>query len=137
VILTTHDLADVHKLCRRVLIIDRGRLLYDGSLDDLQARFGGKRELVVDFSEPYENVSIAGADVWRRENGQTVYRFDREVITASELIGRLSQRYRIRDLSVREPDVEATVRRIYTDRLLETAETAIAEGKTLEEEDGR
>jgi ABC-2 type transport system ATP-binding protein len=136
VMLTTHDLADVQKLCGRVLIIDRGRLLYDGSLDGLQARFGGKRELVVDFSETYADVSVAGAEVWQRHNGQTFYRFDRNAISASELIGRLSQRYRIRDLSVREPDVEATIRRIYTERLLEKADDMV--GETLaEEDDGR
>ncbi|MCA9998151.1 MAG: ATP-binding cassette domain-containing protein, partial [Anaerolineales bacterium] len=43
VLLTTHDLSDVQKLCDRILIIDRGKLLYDGSLDALQTRFGGQR----------------------------------------------------------------------------------------------
>jgi ABC-2 type transport system ATP-binding protein len=47
-----------------------------------------------------------------------VYHFERDVVTASELIGHLSARYHIRDLSVREPDIETTVRRIYQERLL-------------------
>ncbi|MCB9432618.1 MAG: ATP-binding cassette domain-containing protein [Ardenticatenaceae bacterium] len=119
VLLTTHDLSDVQKLCDRVLIIDRGKLLYDGSLDALQTRFGGRRELVVDLAEPYSDVSVAGATVVARENGRVTYQFTREEIGASELIGRLSQRFRIQDLAVREPDIEATVRRIYEERLLE------------------
>ena len=45
VILTTHDLSDVEKLCDRVLIIDHGRLLYDGYLNSLKNRFGGNREI--------------------------------------------------------------------------------------------
>jgi len=119
VILTTHDLADVEKLCERVMIIDRGRLLFDGALASLRDRFGGQRELVVEFAESYRDVAVDGAHLTERDDRRVVYRFDRGDVTASELIGRLSARYRIRDLSVREPDIESTVRRIYEERLLE------------------
>jgi ABC-2 type transport system ATP-binding protein len=122
VILTTHDLQDVEKLCRRVMIIDNGRLLFDGALDHLRQRFDGHRELVVEFAQPYATVDVAGATVTARAEQSATYRFRRETITASELIGRLSQQYRIRDLAVREPDVEATIRRIYEERLLETVD---------------
>ncbi|MCA9924648.1 MAG: AAA family ATPase, partial [Anaerolineales bacterium] len=118
ILLTTHDMADVQKLCRRVMIIDQGKLLYDGNLDTLQTQFGGKRELVVDMAEPYETVEIAGAEVVGRENGRVTYQFARSAISASELIGRLSAAYRIQDLVVREPDIETTIRRIYEERLL-------------------
>ena len=119
ILLTTHDLSDVEKLCERVIIIDRGRLLYDGTLNTLRTRFGGKRTLVVDFAETYSNVSIEGAEVVAQTGPQAAYQFETETIAASELIARLSTRYRIRDLAVREPDIEETVRRIYEDRLLE------------------
>ncbi|MBN1936113.1 MAG: ATP-binding cassette domain-containing protein, partial [Anaerolineae bacterium] len=118
VILTTHDLSDVEKLCERVMIIDRGRLLYDGKLETLRDRFGGKRELVVDLSNGYETVDVEGATVVAREGARVTYQFERGDITASELIGRLSARYRIVDLQVREPDIETTVRRIYEEQLL-------------------
>jgi ABC-2 type transport system ATP-binding protein len=124
VLLTTHDLADVERLCSRVMIIDHGRLLFDGQLETLRARFGGKRALVVDMAEDYAMVDVEGATVVARENGyegentRVTYQFEREAITASELIGRLSACYRIRDLAVREPDIEDTVRRIYEERLL-------------------
>ncbi|MBN1992688.1 MAG: ATP-binding cassette domain-containing protein [Anaerolineae bacterium] len=119
IILTTHDLADVEKLCDRVMIIDRGKLLFDGQLATLQDRFGGKRELVVDFAEAYPEVGIAGAEIVQQDGPRVTYQFERGAITASALIGNLSARYRIRDLSVREPDIEATIRRIYEERLLE------------------
>lgn len=127
VILTTHDLSDVEKLCERVMIIDRGRLLYDGTLAALRDRFGGKRELVIDLDETdprnhttgTEATPIEGAEVIARNARQVTYRFDRGAITASELIGRLSAHYQIRDLQVREPEIEETVRRIYEERLLE------------------
>jgi ABC-2 type transport system ATP-binding protein len=121
VILTTHDLSDVEKLCERVMIIDHGKLLFDGALGTLRDRFGGKRELVVDLAEDGETVTVDGAEVVARDGLRVTYRFERNAITASELIGRLSARYQIRDLQVREPEIEDTVRRIYEERLLEPA----------------
>ncbi len=119
IILTTHDLSDIEKLCERVLIIDKGRLLYDGYLDKLKERFGGNRQLIVEFSEEYADVSIEGAVITNRQDLLVTYEFERQTITASELIGKISARYRLRDLEVREPDIESTIRRIYEERLLE------------------
>lgn len=118
VILTTHDLGDVEKLCKRILLIDHGQLLFDGPLSALQSRFGGERELVVDFAEEYEDVSIEGATVIAREGHRVTYRFPRGQLSASELIQRLASRYRIADLTVREPAIEDTVRKIYEQRLI-------------------
>ena len=119
VLLTTHDLADVQRLCQRVMIIDRGKLLFDGRLQSLQDQFGGKRELVVDFAQDYETVTIPGATVIDYQDSRATYQFERGNISASELIGRISNQYRVQDLSVREPDIEATIRRIYEEKLLE------------------
>ncbi len=121
VLLTTHDLSDVEKLCQRVMIIDHGRLLYDGNLATLQDRFGGKRELLVDLAEAYASVEIDGATVVDRHDLRVTYQFERSELSASELIGRISARFRIQDLSVREPEIEATIRRIYEERLLDEA----------------
>ncbi|HSF83870.1 MAG TPA: AAA family ATPase, partial [Anaerolineales bacterium] len=119
VVLTTHDLSDVEKLCERVMIIDRGRLLYDGKLSSLSDRFAGKRRLLVDMAEDYDGFDIEGAEIVRQEGLQVTYQFERSKITASQLIGRLSARYRLRDLRVLEPELETTIRRIYEERLLE------------------
>jgi ABC-2 type transport system ATP-binding protein len=118
VILTTHDLGDVEKLCERVMMIDHGKLLFDGSPGELVRRFGGERELVVDFAEDYADVEIDGARIAQRNDRRVTYRFARGSISASELIQRLSAQYRILDLSVQEPQIEDTVRKIYEQGLL-------------------
>lgn len=125
ILLTTHDMADVERLCSRVMIIDHGKLLYDGRLQTLRDRFGGKRELVVDFAEPYETVAISDAVVTHYQDRRATYRFDRQQISASALISRLSEQYRIQDLAVREPDIEAVIRRIYEEGLLQKPPKAI------------
>ncbi|MFM8321212.1 MAG: sugar ABC transporter ATP-binding protein, partial [Chloroflexota bacterium] len=102
-----------------VMIIDKGRKLFDGALAELKERFSGSRQLIVDLAEPYDNPAVAGAQIAAREGLRVTYRFDRRAISASELIGRLSAAYRISDLSVQEPDIESTIRRIYEEKLLE------------------
>lgn len=123
VLLTTHDLGDVERLCPRVLMIDHGRLLFDGPPQALVTRFGGERELVVDLAEDYETVELPGARVASHSGRHVVYRFRRDEVSASELIGRLSARYRVDDLGVREPAIDDTVRRIYEEGLLRASDS--------------
>jgi len=118
VILTTHDLSDVEKLCQRVMMIDAGRLLYDGSLEVLRQRFGGDRQLVVQFAETYSDPRVEGARLLQCDGLQARYAFARDDISASALIARLSSHFRSADLSVREPQIEETVRHIYEQQLL-------------------
>ena len=73
---------------------------------------------MVDFAEPYGDVSVECAELSEHRDDRAVYSFARNSITASELIGHLTERFRIRELSVEEPDIESTVRRIYENRLL-------------------
>lgn len=117
-ILTTHDLGDVEKLCRRVMMIDHGKLLFDGPLRELQDRFGQERELEVDFANDYEDVSIPGTKIIQQQGRQVTYRFSRQQISASQLIQSLVEKFQIIDLTVREPDVENTIRHIYENKLL-------------------
>jgi ABC-2 type transport system ATP-binding protein len=119
ILLTTHDLSDVEKLCERIMIIDHGKLLFDDQLSILRDRFSNHRELIVDFTDKYQSPDIKGATINKIEGYQVTYHFKRSEITASALISNLSQNYRIRDLEVREPDIETTIRRIYEERLLE------------------
>lgn len=112
-VLTTHDLGDVERLCRRVALIASGKLLFDGLLTDLVTRFGTERELVVDLAEDYADVSVPGARVVEREGRRVTYGFAGAPDGASRLIQELARRFVIADLSVRESDIERTVRRIY------------------------
>ena len=118
ILLTTHDLSDVEKLCPRVMIIDQGRLLFDGALTALRDRFSQERELVVEFAEDYPEVTLPQARLITQDGRRATFCFERTAVTASTLIGDLSARYRIQDLSVLEPEIEALIRRIYEDSLL-------------------
>jgi ABC-2 type transport system ATP-binding protein len=114
VLLTTHDLADIERLCSRLLIIDHGRVIYDGALETLRDRYGTSRMLVVDFTEAIPPVEVAPAEVVKVDGPRQWLRFRRDDLTASDLIARLAARYSLLDLTIEEPAVEDIVRNIYT-----------------------
>jgi ABC-2 type transport system ATP-binding protein len=117
VLLTTHDLADIERLCRRVMIIDHGKVLYDGDLETIKSRFGTERTLVVDLEEVAPPIAVEGAEVVKVEGPRQWLRFKRADLTAADLVARVAARARLVDLSVEEPDIEGVVRRIYLEGL--------------------
>ncbi len=118
VLLTTHDSSDVARLCRRVMIIDHGKILYDGSFEELIRSFGGRRFLIVEFAERYPEPLLEDAIIIQRVGLNVTYSFKRQNVSASKLIQQLSEKYRIRDLEVQDQPIEDTIREIYEDQLL-------------------
>ncbi|OLV17011.1 ABC transporter ATP-binding protein [Deinococcus marmoris] len=115
VLLTTHDLGDVERLARRVMIIDHGSLLYDGALASLQARYGSARELVVDFEFTPIDPQVPGLTLLGAEGPRVRYGFTG---AAAAPIARVTAHAPVRDITVKEPEIEATIRRIYEGGLL-------------------
>lgn len=119
VILTTHDLADVERLCSRVILIDRGRVLFDGSVQRLKATYAPHRELVVqldpiaDAPRDKSPIAMPGVEQVADDDGRFRFRFDPAVVRAPELISEVARRYPIADLSIVEPELETVVRRLY------------------------
>lgn len=119
VILTTHDLGDVEKLCERVIMIDHGRLVFDGALAALRARFGGGRMLVVDFEAPPARIDLPGAQLVRQEANRAWLRVDRSGTRMADLMPVLFSDYRVQDVAIEELDIEEIVRQIYEGHLLQ------------------
>jgi ABC-2 type transport system ATP-binding protein len=113
VLLTTHDLADIERLCSRLLIIDHGRLIWDGRIDELKARHGQERTLVVDLEEPAPPLEVPGARVVRVEGPRQWLSFRREETSAAELIAAVARGSRLLDVAIEETEIEEIVRRIY------------------------
>jgi ABC-2 type transport system ATP-binding protein len=113
IVLTTHDLADVERLCRRIVLIDRGTLIYDGDIDRIKSEYGRFRTLVVRFSEPVAQPELDGAQLSGVEDSSARFRFDRNLQRADRLVRQASERYSVEDVSLEEPDLESIIRRIY------------------------
>ncbi len=118
-LLTTHDMSDIEQLCSRLMIIDRGKLLYDGGLEAIRDHFGTERTLVVDLEEEAGELDVPNAREVRADGPRRWLRFRRADTTAADLIAAVAARYRIRDLTIEEPEIEAIIRRIYEEGIAE------------------
>ena len=115
-LLTTHDMGDIERLCDRVLVVDRGQLAFDGTLPGLAATVGAQRILVVDLAEPTPDLTeVPSTTLVESESGGLRQRlaFDAAATTAAAVLAHVSARHAVRDLAIEEPDIEDVVRRIY------------------------
>ncbi|MEU4691090.1 ATP-binding cassette domain-containing protein [Actinoplanes sp. NPDC023714] len=114
-VLTTHDLADIERLCERLVVIDHGRVVHDGSIEALHARYGSRRSLVADLDRPLpDGFTLPGAVVTSVEAGGHRVTFALESASAGTAVAGLVGAVGVRDLSVLEPDIEDVVSRLYT-----------------------
>lgn len=115
-LLTTHDMGDIERLCDRVLVVDHGRLAYDGTLAGLSAQVGAQRVLVLDLADAGPDlIDIPGATHLGSEADgmRQQLAFDPSATTAAALLAEVGKRAEVRDLAIEEPDIEDVVRRIY------------------------
>lgn len=118
-LLTTHDMGDVERLCDRILVIDRGRLAYDGDLPGLSRTVGAERVLVVDLAEAVDDLTGIPDTRHLSSEGHGLRQrlaFDAEHTTAAKVLAAVSEHAEVLDLTVEEPDIEDVVRRIYAAR---------------------
>ena len=112
-LLTTHDLQDIEQLCRRVMVIDHGSLVYDGPLTGLHAQGTSTRTLVVDLVDAAPPIEVPGATVTRVEGPRQWLSFPADA-SAAPVVAALAAAYPVADLSINEPDIEDVIRQIYT-----------------------
>jgi ABC-2 type transport system ATP-binding protein len=117
IVLTTHDLNDIERLCRRLVVIDHGRVVHDGSLESLHQRYGSTRQVVVDLDEPLPDpppsVVGDGARLVAIEADGRRLTYTLDGVSAGPLVARLAAAGSLRDLAVVEPAIEDVVARLY------------------------
>jgi len=119
VILTTHDLDDIEELCDRIIMIDAGRIMYEGSLDEIKDVYGYmktvKFECAEDVAVPdLSALQMPAADLSATADYRTLsIAFNKHRIAVSDITDFVLKRYRVLDMSVLEPPIETLVANIY------------------------
>jgi ABC-2 type transport system ATP-binding protein len=126
VLLTTHDLSDIEELCPRLMIIDHGRLLFDGGLAGLKRQLWSETTVKFDLkdrdhAQRFEQLEIPG--VRREKLGELTYRlsFARDARPAADLIRQVVNAVEVLDIAIEEQSIEEVVKRIYLGGLSEAA----------------
>ena len=115
-IFTTHDMQDIEKTCNRLVIIDKGSKVYDGSLAGIRDTYGTTRQLDVEFATdctvaPIDKVEIIETDAPGGRKKR--FLFENREVQIDALMSTLLTNYHIRDLTVSEPEIEGLIRKIY------------------------
>ncbi|AZR74380.1 sugar ABC transporter ATP-binding protein [Anoxybacter fermentans] len=113
VILTTHDMGDIEKLCDRIIIIDNGKIIYDGSINKIKEIYAKERVLVVDFEIEPVDFELTMGRVIKEEGTRKHILFNRDECSAPELVNYLSAKYSIKDFMLKETDIEHIIGHIY------------------------
>ena len=113
VILTTHDIGDIEDLCERIVVLDEGRKIYDGTLNELVNKFTSRR--IILETEDVIELEIEGVEEVEKVNGKIEVIFDSEKISASELMKEVLEKYDVSDFQIKEPDIEMVVKKIYNE----------------------
>jgi len=119
VLLTTHDLDDIEELCRRIIIIDHGTVLFDGDLQVLKQRLLRTKQIkfvLKDSAQAGALARIAGDDVSLEPVDELTFRirFDRTRVSASDLIRQLLAAVELRDIVIEDEPIEEIIKRIYS-----------------------
>lgn len=111
---TTHDMQDIEKTCKRIIIIDNGKIIYDGNVSEIRQKYGKERTLVVEFGQSYQQICINGVKtIDDSENpNKKSFVFSKE-INVHKLISDISKEHIINDLTIKEPEIEGIIREIY------------------------
>ena len=116
VMLTTHDLGDIEELCSRVIIIDAGKLIYDGPLEATKQRFGTHRHMTFDLERSGDTARLelpAGAEIVGSDGLRLELRFDRARVSASTVAGSVMAQLEVLDFSIAEPDLSGIIKQLY------------------------
>jgi ABC-2 type transport system ATP-binding protein len=114
VILTTHDTGDIEELCPRIVIVDKGRIVYDGLTSEIKNKVTTERTLIISFKEAPRNISLPkGVKINGREGDKIIFGVDTKRIAVSDAIRKLVSMRKVDDIVTEEPSVEETIKHIY------------------------
>ena len=131
VILTTHDLSDIELLCQRIVMIDKGKNVFDGNMQELKSKYGQMRELCfeTDITENIaerlsykENFKVTDDDIELIPDGNNVkVRFNSNKIAVADMLTYTLNKVNVKDINVKDADIEEIIRRLYKEGVAENA----------------
>ena len=112
-IFTTHDMQDIEQTCKRIIIIDKGSLMYDGSLQEIRSRYGTTRRLIAEFNEETAVAPIKNVVIEDLKDRKVSFTFDNNVVDVNKLMHEVLEKYSVHDVTVAEPEIESIIQKIY------------------------
>jgi ABC-2 type transport system ATP-binding protein len=113
VILTTHDMNDIEALAKRMILIGKGTLLYDGNLDELKKQFGSQKTIKADYKRNNTPIDITGTKILSWSPERVALSINSEAVKTSDVITQLSQKVELIDVSIETQPIEDIIVNLY------------------------
>jgi ABC-2 type transport system ATP-binding protein len=124
IIFTSHNLSDVEQVCPRIVILDQGRIALDAPREEILRRFGKRRRLVIRFENGVRDLHLPYGQVVRAEENELWVEFDRDQVSAFDLIASLERDKGITDVSIQEENIESIIIRLYQEGVTQAVRAA-------------
>lgn len=112
-IFTTHDMQDIEQTCKRIIIIDKGSLMYDGSLQEIRSKYGTTRRLIAEFNEETSVAPIRNVIIEDLKDRKASFTFDNNIVDVNKLMHEVLEKYSVHDVTVAEPEIESIIQKMY------------------------
>lgn len=115
VILTTHDMNDIEVLTNKIIIIGKGKLLYNGSFDAIKHKYKNHRIVEVEFEQEYDNVDIPKFQLIKKEGKVFTFKTDDNDFKLADFVVDLSKKYKVVDVQVESIGLEEIISKMFGD----------------------
>ena len=115
VILTTHDMQDIEALAKRIILIGKGQILYDGSLNKLKNKYGSYKNIVVNTNEKISDINLEGVISKKSIDGGYNFIIDSNKLSISEFINHITSKYSVDDLDIDNEKIDDVILKLYQD----------------------
>lgn len=116
ILLTSHDIQDIERLCKKIIIINHGRIVYDGDLEKLNAKYLKNKIVSVKFEDNFNGFELKGVKVLKSERYSADFEVDTNKISIKELIDYLVKKYEVLDINISGTPIEEIITRIYNEK---------------------
>ena len=112
IILTTHDMTDIEALAKRIILIGKGQVLYDGSLQNLKTNYANKKYITV---QTKETLNIKHKGIIEKEKNKNGYKFciDSKILNISEFLNIISKKVQIEDIEIDNENLDNMIVNLY------------------------
>jgi len=116
ILLTSHDVQDIERLCKRVVIINHGKIVYDGDLEQLNKKYLKNKIVSVKFEDNFDGFELKGVKVLKSEKYSADFEIDTNKISIKELIDYLVRKYEVLDINISGTPIEEIITKIYNEK---------------------
>ena len=115
VILTTHDMSDIEALAKRIILIGKGEILYDGSLNNLKNKYGSNKKIIVKTKNRIKTIHKKGIISYKKEDGFYTFVVDVDKLSISDFLSYLSSKISIDDVEIQNDNIDNIIVKLYKD----------------------